>query len=281
MQPPGWLRDRVRLVKYDGCISEYNVPQVSANPPQPPTLLRKAPLIEAIVEVRFKGSHAFLGDLLPGLFFPRLRDRFPTVEPLPMASLPRELRSTEPQFRYQPVVRLAGADSAVLVGDHSVLISQRPPYHGWSRFRDLVTSVLEVLKDLDVAGEIERHSFKCVNLIDYNGHDPLGPINVTLAIPNFDISGRGFKLRAEAQRDSFLSIIEVTSAATLREEGGGSRTGLLLALDAIQPVGSGSEFWHVMGESVDRAHSVVKGIFFDLLRKPTLDSFEPEWGAAR
>ena len=57
-----------------------------------PVRLERPPLIEAVFELRFAPRSGFSIELLPGLIFPALKDRYPLLEQTPTGSIPRDLR---------------------------------------------------------------------------------------------------------------------------------------------------------------------------------------------
>ena len=57
-----------------------------------PRRLRKDPILEAIVEIRFEASQDNVASILPGLLFSKLRDASPHLETLiPIGALPTDL----------------------------------------------------------------------------------------------------------------------------------------------------------------------------------------------
>src|SRR5215216_8126973 len=67
-----------------------------------PTKLRKEPLVDAVFEIRFSASIPATS-VLPGFFFAKLGTPQWKVDRLPVADLPSQIRSADPNLRYQPL----------------------------------------------------------------------------------------------------------------------------------------------------------------------------------
>jgi len=68
-------------------------------------------LIETVWEIRFSGtSQGPVADLLPGMLFQLLPNRFRKVFKLPAADIPEPLMHYAPDFSYVPKIRLEGSE---------------------------------------------------------------------------------------------------------------------------------------------------------------------------
>ena len=240
-----------------------------------PARLERPPLLEAVFEVRFSGPTAAVGDLLPGLLYERLKPAFTNVEHLPVGSLPRTVRESNPELRYQPHVKLGGGGGLTLmIGDHVIALSKAPPYEGWRSFRSLCQKVSDSLHATELVAAVERYSFKCVNIIVAD--DAFSVLNADLRFDGFALSHKGLRIRAEIKNDPFVTIVEVQSATTIGI-GEKTLTGVFLAVDTLREIGS-ADFWPRASEHLDKAHDLLKATFFGLLKESTIESFGPQWG---
>lgn len=237
--------------------------------------LERPPLVEAVLELRFSTSKESIGDLLPGLLYGTLKQKFERAEPLPVAAIPREVRLNNPDLRYRPHLRLSGKEQALLVGDHVATISKSPPYSGWEAFRALCQEVFEAIRATELIDSVERLAFKCVNILDLGGRQPFALFNGELRLAAHTIGDRGFRLRAEIDQGGFTNIIECASVATM-EVNQSTRSGLLLSIDTLRAITS-AEFWPAVPKHIDAAHTVLKELFLALLKPTVVEEYGPIW----
>jgi uncharacterized protein (TIGR04255 family) len=240
-----------------------------------PKQVERPPLMEAVLELRFKTAQEAVADLLPGLLYGRLKHLFERSETLPFASIPRELRVKDENFRYRPTVRLSGKHHALLIGDHVLGISKSPPYTGWTAFKGLCVEVLAAAHQTELLNSLERFSFKCVNILEAAGRHPLALLNAELRLAEYAVTERGLRVRAESDHGGFINIIELGSTVSM-EVGGVSRRGLMVSIDTLRTTTS-EEFWGSVSTQIDAAHAVLKEIFFNLLKPSVVEELGPTW----
>jgi uncharacterized protein (TIGR04255 family) len=242
--------------------------------PKLPKKLNKAPLFEAIFELRFEASGPS-GDLLLGLLYAGMRDKYPRVEALPIANVPHEIRQKEATLRYQASHRLLGENALVQVGDRTVSLASVEKYMGWAPFKNEAIRLLEMLHGTGLVGRAERFSFRYRNLLPQAGDGRL----LDLLNARFDVLGRpvdepGFQLRFEVREPEATTITQIHSGVTVTTHSG-ARTGLLLDLDTVWT--AAADFWTAKTELLEHAHRTVKEAFFRMLTPEAIQSLEPEW----
>lgn len=241
-----------------------------------PVRLQKAPLLEAVFEVRFSGTKS-VGDLLPGLIYSSAKDEYSALESLPLSGVPAEVREKDPALRYASHKRLGTTDGrGLLIGDHVLAISQPRPYPGWEKFKGNILKILDIVKGTNLLGEIERYSLKCVNII------PAGPESqLDLLETKFEIAGEkpqeiGFQFRTERRAQERIDVIEIFPHASAKLPGSSPISGLMLGLDAIR-VSNSKSFWANTVDFLEKIHADEKELFFRLLKPKTLEVLEPVW----
>lgn len=244
-----------------------------------PHLLDRPPLIEAVLEIRFKSSRDSAGDLIPGMVYNALSDRFQTVQKLPVASIPSEMRASDENLRYLAHVRLSGHHESLMVGDRAAAYSKTAPYDGWSSFRDTYSQILNVLRGSGLITGIERFSFKCVNVLELAGRHPTELFNGELRLGGYELKPSGLLFRCEVDTAGFTSILEIAAIAVVKVEGT-SKSGALLTVDTVKSV-TDEEFWQDPLALVEAAHSTVKEIFFGVLKPSVIEEYGPIWNAPK
>lgn len=240
-----------------------------------PRTLRKGPLLEAIFEARFTTVIPAAGDVLPGLLYSTFREQYPSVEQLPLAGVPRKIRSTQESLIYQPSHRLHGGSRAVQVGDRVVSLSSTD-YGSWTSFRSNVLEVLSALRATGIVGKVERFSFRYVNIIPMMpGEKQLSLLNLTCQLMGREPEEQGFTLRSEIKGNGLVTAVRITTNAVAKKDAMEVR-GLLLDIDTIT-MRPAPDFFPSPDEALNEAHGVLEDVFFSLLAPQTLSRLDPEW----
>lgn len=241
-----------------------------------PKKLRKEPLIEAVCELRFKSDKDSIADLLPGLIFQKLDNRFPKVEKLPASNLPAELFKHDPNLRYIPTIKLTGEPYSIMIGEHVFSLSCTRPYAGWDEFSSLIIELLAILKQTSLITHPERISLKYIDILLATEGFTLDALNLELQIGGNRITTAPVQLRTELNGEEFTNIIQVGSPAQVALNAGPLIDGILIDIDTISRT-MPSDFWLISKDFLDRAHAISKSMFFDLLKPETIKCLDPEY----
>src|SRR5208282_1778742 len=130
-----------------------------------PKRLKKEPIVDAVFEIRFISSTA-ASNVFPGFFFAKMRPQECKVDSLPVAQLPSQIRSRDPNLRYQPIMRINWDNFLILIGDTVLAIACKIPYLGWITFRERIVKVVELLSDTKIVQTLERYSLKYVDIVE-------------------------------------------------------------------------------------------------------------------
>ncbi len=241
-----------------------------------PAKLRKSPLLEALFEVRFVPVVPGAGDVLPGLVFASLRSKYPDVEQLPVAAVPRAVRASQEGLVYQASHRLQGpSGGSIQLGDRLAAVSTTA-YPGWDSFRAMILEVLDVLGKTGLIKTVERFSFRYINVLPVSSDQkqlPLLNIHVELLgkVPN----ERGFLLRSETDEGDITCKLQIAPNAMAKGPHNVEISGLLVDIDAVVKAPP-QTFIGAPATELDEAHDAVKRTFFSLLTKAALADLGPE-----
>ena len=242
-----------------------------------PVRLKKEPLIEAVWEIRFTSAKPSVADLLPGLVFKALPDKYPNIVRLPSADIPAPIVERDPKLRYVPKIRLEGGNQAVQIGEHVVSLSCRRPYSGWKTFSEDIRTVIKIVRDTGLIDRLERFSLKYIDLIELDQPPSLSCLNLELKMGGYEIDTRPVQLRTEIKEGNLIHIIQIVSPAEASIPGESGRvSGVLLDIDSIRPMKE-NEFWPDIDSHLDDVHLSSKKMFFALLTPETIDNLEPEY----
>jgi len=246
-----------------------------------PIRLKKEPLIEALWEIRFTSAKPSVADLLPGILFKALPNKYPNIVRLPAADIPAPIAEHDPNLRYVPKVRLEGGNQAIQIGEHVISLSCRRPYSGWEAFSTDIRTLIGIVRDTGLIERPERFSLKYIDLIQLEEPPTLGCLNLNLRIGEYEIDARPVQLRTEIKEDDLLHIIQIVSPAEASIPGEPDKLrGVLLDIDSIRPIQEG-ESWPEVECNLDVVHSASKKMFFGLLTAETIERLEPEYQEPR
>lgn len=242
-----------------------------------PPRLKKQPLLESVLEVRFKSSDKPVADLLPGIVFSRLSNEYKRLELLPPASIPKQFRNQDPNLQNLATHRISGDDAVVFFGDGVLGLAKPHPYQGWKDFRGRIQRFVDVVRESGVINEIDRFSMKSVNVIPSGQNQQLGKLTLDVKIAGKPVSDTGFSLRTEINDASYQRIVEVMPNVVAQTGAGAQYTGLRLTIDCIRLCPASKKGWEDLSNGLDAIHDDQKRLFFELLTPDTLASLEPEY----
>ncbi|AHB88526.1 hypothetical protein NK55_06105 [Thermosynechococcus sp. NK55a] len=242
-----------------------------------PKKLRKEPLLEAVWEIRFTGRKPSVAELLPGLVFQALPNKYPNIVRLPSADIPAPIVEHDPKLRYVPKIRLEGGNQAVQIGEHVVSLSCRRPYSGWKTFSKGIRTVITIIRDTGLIDRLERFSLKYIDLIELNQPPSLSCLNLEIKMGGYKIDTRPVQLRTEIKEGDIIHIIQIVSPAEASIPGEPGRLlGVLLDIDSIRTMKE-NESWPDVESHLDDVHLSSKKMFFGLLTPETIAKLEPEY----
>lgn len=249
---------------------------MTASRPLPIALTRDL-ILEAIFEIRFRSDTESPGDLLPGLIYPSLKDEFPKLEKLPLATFPREIIQDDPSLIYRPTHRLVGANHTIMIGDQVIGLSNSRPYQGWDRFRAMIRKIADICRDTGMLSVIERYSMRYTNFIPRSEYgEGLDTIRASVMFGETDLAHSVGHFRAEITEGPFLNVVQIITKAAAPLPTGENSEGLLLDIDTMAH-GPVPDFWENFDKRIEDAHLCEKTLFFSLLTDQTLQTAGPVW----
>ncbi|MDQ2140917.1 TIGR04255 family protein [Alcaligenaceae bacterium B3P038] len=244
-----------------------------------PVKLGEEPLIDAIFELRFSSSlHA--SNVFPGALMIHYKEQSPTIERLPIADLPQQLREQDPDLQYQAHLRILLPKFFVLIGDRVLGLACRLPYSGWSQFKQAILELLHFAHDLALIQDVERCSLKYVDLLP--GADVSAMrrmVKLGISIADHTLDAEGFQLRTQIANEPFVNVMQIGVPTTVQLVSGPSKTGLLIDTD-VMPMSVPSDFSEFLASADDLLegiHSESKRFFFGMLTEHALQELKAEY----
>lgn len=241
-----------------------------------PSRLNKEPLLDALFEVRFTAA-APVSSVMPGFLYANLQGE-KVIEHLPANQIPSQIREADPNLRFAPVMRIKLDQYIVQFSDHSLAVSCRLPYPGWSNFCSFIIHVMDVLSKVGIVTTVQRYSLKYVDIIEIL--DPLQQIsfaNVSLRVANHQLSNEPCHIRMDVKVNDFINIITMASSATATNDQVVAKQGLVIDIDTIKDLNdiAFSELCSDLESKLQAIHAVNKKTFFDCLTPSGLAFLEP------
>ena len=242
-----------------------------------PLRLEKAPIVEAIVEIRFSSS--LPEDAIFGVIHGQLKDEYPNHTQLPIMQLPADIRKKEATLRHQAYYQLSG-NSPLLIGIGPRVLSigytkyssnKTVDYPGWTDYmaseasRVIETSLASLPEvKIERLGIRYQDFFKSVNIFD--GTEP-----------SFEFPQRTTKslmVKTSIEDKDMVHGITISNSANinLQEETGiriesGSILDIDTAIDNIK-----ENIFDNTKELLTRVHDANKELFYEILKKDFVNS---------
>lgn len=234
--------------------------------------LSPCPIIEALIQINctfLSDPDIVVGQVLNLLTADNLHTA--TVEKLPLLELPEAIRLNDPNLRDKPWYKLTVGDYYVLIGLFGIAFGIIPPYKNWVDFKDFALNVFDRLKGKLITS-IESVSLKYL--------DFFADINI-LEKANCEICMNGQKIteiptifRTEIRENEFVKAVQITNGAHLTNQALSiDNDGSLIEINLFTRNVVESEFARI----IEKAHSIQKNSFFELLKKEYIETFEIEY----
>lgn len=247
--------------------SEFPIPK----PFQLPTRISPCPIVEAVVEIRFVSTESWRN--LPGMFHPRIRERYPEQKELPLASMPDELRSRDPAFTWLPILQYGGVNLNVQFGPRVLsLVTRAHHYPGWTVLEQELTWLFARLQESGIVSETERIGLRYV---DFFENDVWPQLKMGVRIDGDPLVSGELSTTVVLRHPEGHARLQVANGAFFQEATGVKR-GSVLDLDVWHPGGEDDLFADGL-DRVRRLHQASKEIFFGLLKPNFLNSLNPEY----
>lgn len=244
-----------------------------------PVRLKKSPIIEAIVEIRFQ-------TLLPkqvvfGLLYAQLNDLYPRVEALPIMEIPETIRENDPNFINAPHYRIKN-DSAldILIGPTVVTISYNKQsssqdYPGWTRYiapklDEIYTRIqrAKVVNHVTRLGIRYMDFFESINVFD--------KIEFSATLGNNTLGSGEMMIRANVQDGQINHTIAIMNKAMMQISDGAIE-GSLIDIDTFKDFTEEQNFFDEHATLVQECHISNKERFFEMLKDDFVQSLDPEF----
>lgn len=239
-----------------------------------PLRLENCPLADSVVEIRF--TTGVFPQAVFGLTYEKLKDLFPTVEPLPITQLPLQMLEAEPNLKFKPHYRLKNDKGfLVQVGPDVVSVSPvMPPYPGWDKYYPVIEQVFSRIFEARLFETVVRIGIRYTNF--FRDQDIFDKINLKVFYENKPKILQNTVLRTHIVSEGFVNILQISNAAKFSDEQE-SRIGSIIDVDTISEYNGQMEDVKSLMSLIEKAHNAEKRVFWDLLNDQLKRELKPQY----
>jgi uncharacterized protein (TIGR04255 family) len=245
-----------------------------------PKRLKKEPLIEAIWQIQFEPTgQAPIGDLLPGILFPALRNEHPNLQlqRLPSADIPAQMAQIDPNLRYMAKYRMEEPNSLFMfqVGDRVITLNCRYPYAGWAAFKGRILALVGIIESSGLVPVPLRHSLRYIDLLTLEPAPNLSSLQLSLKLGSFDMQERPLQMRVELPDRNCTHVVQVATPAQVMFPDG-MQEGCIVDLETFSI--ESPKVWGDVARQIDHLHERSKSLFFEnILTDKAIERMDPEY----
>lgn len=235
-----------------------------------PIKISPCPIIETNIEIRFVPN--FPPDAVIGIIYNLLssKDRCSLIQ-RPIMQLPAEVRTNDPQLKYQPTHTIQTPHSLVHVGPY-VTVIQIPnvDYPGWKEFRKIIDNIISLLRKIRLIQRVDFIGLKYLNFFKFDIFN-----QVNLSIEGLPKMGNSTVFRTELENDKFTNVLQISNGVHVKNPRFES-DGSLIDITTIVLARHGLTLDNIMTH-IDEARKGEKELFFSLLKQEYLNTLSPEY----
>jgi uncharacterized protein (TIGR04255 family) len=235
-----------------------------------PKKITPCPIIDAVVEFRFNSK--LNQNAVFGIAYQALTSDYPRVKELPILQIPSNIRSSDPNWIFQPHYQLTkGINSFVVqIGPNVVSLTKPGEYPGWNAFLLELQNVLKKLQNANLINSFIRVGIRCVDFFDSDIYDN---IHLSISLKGTPIEAKQTNLTSIIPHGNYLSRLVIVNNTNVQVNGN-LRFGSVIDTDTYYD--KDFQFDNAIQFAED-CHLIQKQLFFSLLKEDFLQHFNPEY----
>jgi len=235
-----------------------------------PKKITPCPIVDCTIELRFRTSVE--PGAVFGIVYSAFKNEYPNVDKMPILNVPEQIRLVDPNMVYQAWYRLRNGGFVLAIGPRRVGLGKTGEYPGWSLFSNHLYRVVETLRGLGIADEIERVGLRYINFFDFDIFDK---IKLVVSINDISVTSNQTLVRVAIPGRRYKSQMHVINQASVIVEGT-NRTGSIIDIDTFLETDL-KDFFQNSTSIIEEGHSEEKEVFFSLPKKEFLQTLNPEY----
>lgn len=236
-----------------------------------PQSIAPCPIIEVGAGVSFETD--IPENALPGIIFQEVKADFPKSNSLPLAQMPMQIRSKDPNLARQPLHVLEGDHRQIAIGSGSITLLLRGDYAGWHVLSHEISSVLGRIEKAGIAKKVNRFGLRYINFFEGDAFDKL---TFAASISGQSVLNKGTFFRTTLESLPFRVKLQIGNELSIKTKL--QTKGTILDIDTYldnPPIND--DFTTSYSAFLEKAHSIEKNLFFSLLRPEFLQTLTPKY----
>ncbi|HRI75527.1 MAG TPA: TIGR04255 family protein [Alphaproteobacteria bacterium] len=241
-----------------------------------PKKITPCPIVEAVVELRFKPTSGIPKEAIPGILFSRLvSSDFSEFNKLPVTEIPEFVRENDPNLKYAALYASQHRKIPSLrfqFGPRTCTLVSGVEYTGWATLHDKLGELMRDIHTLSFVKEIERVGLRYISF--FKDSNVFNHTRSSFELAGNSMLNSGTTVRSEFQLENFTCTLQISNTAQLAD----GQTGSLIDIDVFKsfPEGKNFEIKTFMDTAIE-AHNIEKKVFFGLLKPEYLEQLNPEY----
>lgn len=234
-----------------------------------PKTISPCPIIEAVLEVRFKTSVP--KSAVFGIFYNKLKEWLKSEpQDLPILQIPEQIRQHDNSLNFKPYYQFKKENLVVQIGPDVCLISSTNEYMGWEHFSKEIFKLLDIILDSGIIESFLRLGFRYINFFE---EEIYNSINVDINLNDKPIDYNNTVLSTSLRNNNFSSTLTISNHSIVN-----NRNGSIIDIDTFMDIKlSVEEFKLKYRELIEEGHSDEKKLFYQLLKKDFLTTLNPKY----
>lgn len=241
-----------------------------------PKKISPCPIIEAVVELRFKPTSGTPKEAIPGILYNKLIGTdFSEFNKLPVTEIPEFVRESDPNLKYAALYASQHKNIPSLrfqFGPRSCSLVSGIDYTGWDVLYRELSKMVEDIHSLKFVKEIERIGLRYISF--FKDENIFKNTHASCDLAGNSMLESATTLRSEFKLDSFFCALQMSNTAHLSD----GKSGSLIDIDVFKtfPEETDLQIEPFLGAIKD-AHDLEKMVFFSLLKEEYLRKLNPEY----
>jgi len=231
-----------------------------------PKKITPNPLVSSTVEIRFKTDKD--SSVVFKSFYESLTEIFPKVE---TTSFPKDLRAKNPELRYYPDYILSNENYSLSFNEYFLGFENITEYQLWENYSKELRQIIELIFKTNVIQEIERIGVRFQSA--FNVEDFSSIINSKPSIEIRDFDENFLSYTTQMKYNEFDMLLRLKKDVTESGFNNSEQQGHIIDIDVF--ISDDVDKTQVFSK-VDLAHTLLKKLFFDLLKEDFVKSLNPE-----
>jgi len=234
-----------------------------------PKKITPNPLVSSTIEIRFKTDKEC--NTIFKLFFGKLSDKLPDFE---NATLPKELRAKHAELKYYPDYIFSNTDYSISFNENFISFENLTEYQLWENYYGFFNEILQLILGAGVIEQIERIGVRYqsrFNVEDFSSvinHVP--SMNIGMEVQKNDFISYTSKIKS----DGYDLLLRLKNNITESIFDSDEEQGHLIDIDVSisESLNHGQ-----ITICVNKAHELLKKLFFGLLKEDFIKTLNPEY----